>query len=273
MQKENFLQEILLRRRAQVACDRTGADEDTLAQAAKTARSGKSPHRLRAALEKGDEMKIIGEFKRASPSLGAIRRDADLGAILPLYETAGVSAISILTEPDFFQGSLEDLHRARVLTALPILRKDFIIDEFQILETAAAGADALLLIAAALSDRELLQFRTLAEETFCLDALVEVHTEEEMHRAVSAGASLIGVNNRDLHDFTVSLEISFRLAPLAPSNILLVSESGISSPDQVQRLQEYGYRAVLMGESLMRAQDLAALLQQLRGRGKSIFST
>jgi indole-3-glycerol phosphate synthase len=181
-----------------------------------------------------------------------------------LYEVAGVCAISILTEPDFFDGSLDDLRQARAATKLPILRKDFIVDEYQIDEAAAARADAILLIVAALPDFELSRLRKHAEDELGLDALVEVHTTEDMKRATQAGAKLIGVNNRDLRTFTTSLETSAELAALAPVDATLVSESGISSPAQIKQLVRCGYNGFLIGESLMRAPNPAALIHSLR---------
>jgi indole-3-glycerol phosphate synthase len=255
----NFLEEILRRRREEVARQRAAGDVGI--KCIRTA----TPHRLRAALRASGGMKIIAEFKRASPSLGEIRRDADPAAIAQQYENAGACAISVLTEPDFFHGLLEDLHAVRAATGLPILRKDFIVDPRQIEEAAAAGADAILLIVAALSDAELTSLRATAEDDLGLDALVEVHTEEEMQRAANAGAKLIGVNNRDLRTFATSLETSERLAPLAPNDATLVSESGLSSPNDLARLMKSGYAGFLIGEKLMRADDPAAVLRSFLG--------
>lgn len=262
--KQNFLDEILACRREQVAADRAAHDESALRTKAEQACAGKPAQRLRAVLQDTDDVAIIGEFKRASPSLGIIRSDAGPAEIIALYEAGGVAAISVLTEPKFFQGSLDDLRAARASTTRPILRKDFTIDEFQIFEAAAAGADAILLIVAALSDAELSRFRALAEDELGLDALVEVHNAPEMQRAAGSGARLIGVNNRDLRTFVTSLETSMELAALAPAKATLVSESGISSPAQIDRLRSVGYRGFLIGESLLRAEDPAALIQSLR---------
>lgn len=258
--KDNFLDEIVAVRRQQVAMDRT------VAQAIHPP-AGKGRRRLRGALRAEDGVAIIAEFKRASPSLGMIRGDANAAEMAALYETGGARAISVLTEPQYFKGSLEDLRAIRASTSLPILRKDFIVDEFQIEEAAAAGADAILLIVAALTDAELLRFRILAEDELGLDALVEVHHAEEMKRAATSGAKLIGVNNRDLRTFTTSLETSVQLAVLAPADATLVSESGISSAADIERLRRCGYRGFLIGESLMRAADPVALLESLRHAG------
>ncbi len=255
--KANFLDEILAARRQQVAEDRAGPQ-------AVRARAGRERLSLRAALRAEAGVAIIGEFKRASPSLGQIRADADPARMTALYEEGGARAISVLTEPQYFQGSLDDLRAVRARTKLPILRKDFIVDEFQIEEAAAAGADAILLIAAALTDAELLRFRILAEDELGLDALVEVHNAEEMRRANKSGAKLMGVNNRDLRTFATSLETSVELAALAPADATLVSESGISSRTDIERLRRCGYRGFLIGESLMRAADPVALIRSLR---------
>lgn len=251
----SFLDKIVAARRAQIAsCDRT----------APPVPARQPGRRLREALRASDGVAIIGEFKRASPSLGEIRPDADVAQMIALYEAGGVAAISVLTEPEVFKGSLDDLRTARASTRLPILRKDFIVDEIQIVEAAAAGADAILLIVAVLTDAELSRFRSLAEDELGLDALVEVHDATEMRRAMECEATLIGVNNRNLRTFVTSLETSFELAALAPAGATLVSESGISSRADIERLQRYGYRGFLIGESLMRAAEPVALLQSLR---------
>jgi indole-3-glycerol phosphate synthase len=197
---------------------------------------------------------IIAEFKRRSPSKGTIRENADAATIARSYQCGGAAAISVLTEENYFAGSLDDLRQVRNAVTIPILRKDFIFDEYQILETAAAGADALLLIVAALDDEKLSRLLRLTEDELGMDALVEVHTKEEMHRAVAIGAKLIGVNNRDLRTFVVSTQTSFDLASLAPAESSLISESGLD-PSAVRALQAVGYKGFLIGEALMRAQD------------------
>ncbi len=262
--KENFLAEILERRRAHV--DNAIAADPVEAL---RSRAGKARRRFSSALTNGGGIKVIGEFKRASPSLGVIRADADPTAIAAIYEQAGVSAISVLTEPDFFRGSLDDLRAVRAATDLPILRKDFVVAESQIDEAALAGADAVLLIVAALSDAELRRLRERAEDELGLDALVEVHAADEMERAAACGASLIGVNNRDLRTFVTSLETSVTLSALAPAGATLISESGISRSDDIARLTSCGYRGFLIGESLMRAEDPAGLIRELRGEQSS----
>jgi indole-3-glycerol phosphate synthase len=263
--REDFLEIILAHRRMQVALDRKATNREGLRQKAALGRAGKSAHLLKRAL-RAEKVgtPIIAEFKRASPSLGEIRRDAAIGQMVALYQAGGARAISVLTEPEYFKGSLDDLREARAQTNLPILRKDFIVDELQIEEAVAAGADAILLIVSALSDEELLRFRMLAETELGLDALVEVHDAQEMERATSCGATLIGVNNRDLRTFATSLETSVELAALASPEITLVSESGISSRADIERLERCGFRGFLIGESLMRAIDPVAFLKSLR---------
>jgi indole-3-glycerol phosphate synthase len=265
MSNESFLEKILSGRRKEVSASRAASDPQLLRQEARRVRAGKSPHRLRRALKENSGVNIIGEFKRASPSLGMIRAEADPADVVRTYEQAGVCALSILTEPEFFHGSVDDLRRARAMTELPILRKDFIVDEYQLDEAAVAGADAVLLIVASLADAELLRLRAYAEDELGLDALVEVHTAEELQRAGCCGAKLIGVNNRDLRTFVTILETSVQLASLAPPDVTLVSESGLSSPADIQRLIQCGYDGFLVGESLMRSTDPAALIRSLRG--------
>lgn len=221
------------------------------------------PHALLEALSNGDRTNIIAEFKRRSPSKGIIRENANAATMARSYQLAGAAAISVLTEEEHFGGSLEDLRAAREAVSLPILRKDFVVDEYQVYESAAAGADALLLIVAALDDETLARLITITEEELGMDALVEVHTKDEMDRAVAVGAKLIGVNNRDLRTFDVSTETSMHLAQFAPGDAVLVSESGLT-PDEVRRLKAVGYQGFLVGEALMRASDLEQQLRAFR---------
>ena len=244
----NVLLEIIARKRERV----------------REAKSRARPHAFRRALQ-GDGINVIAEFKRRSPSKGMIREGADPIEIARAYQAGGAVAMSVLTEEDYFAGSLEDLRQVKATVDLPVLRKDFIVDEYQVYESAAAGADAILLIVAALDDELLLRLRRLAEDELQMDALVEVHTSEEMRRAVACGAKLIGVNNRDLRTFEVSLETSLSLAREAPSDALLISESGLKTSDDLQRLHDAGYRGFLIGETLMRTDDPAAALRSFRG--------
>ena len=222
------------------------------------------PHSFRRALQ-NDGINIIAEFKRRSPSKGMIREGANPIEIARAYQAGGAVAMSVLTEEDYFDGSLEDLRQVKATVDLPVLRKDFIVDEYQVYESAAAGADAILLIVAALDDELLSHLRRLAEDELQMDALVEVHTSDEMKRAVACGAKLIGVNNRDLRTFVTSLDTSLRLAREAPADALLISESGLNNAADLQRLYEAGYRGFLIGETLMRADDPAAELRRCRG--------
>lgn len=210
-----------------------------------------------------DGVNIIAEFKRRSPSKGVIRADADLKTIVQAYEAGGAVAISVLTEEDYFSGSLDDLRAVKKLVGLPVLRKDFVFDEYQVYESAAAGADAVLLIVAALDDEVLERLRRLIEDELGMDALIEVHTHEEMQRATACGANLIGANNRNLHTFEVSLDTSLSLAANAPPGTVLISESGLNNSTDLARLHDAGYRGFLIGESLMRSENPEAALREL----------
>ena len=196
---------------------------------------------------------IIAELKKASPSRGLIRANFDPAGLAGKLEGAGAAALSVLTDEEFFQGSLENLRRASASSKLPCLQKDFIVDEFQLLEARANGADAILLIVAVLSQAELIG---LAQKSrgLGLDALCEAHNEEELCRAVDAGSDLIGVNNRDLQTFKVDMNTALRLAKTIPKSVVSVAESGIDSGADVARLRGVGYQAFLIGESLMKAE-------------------
>lgn len=205
---------------------------------------------------------VIAEAKKASPSKGVIRPDFDPVAIARSYQAGGAQALSVLTDVDFFQGSLAYIPAVRAAVKLPVLRKDFIIDPLQIKEARAYGADAILLIAAILETSQIEEYQGLALE-LGMDALVEVHDEAEVEKAVAAGSRLIGVNNRDLRDFSMDLNTTFRLQKMIPAEIPLVSESGIRDHQDMVRLAEHGIRAALVGETLMRAADPAKALRTL----------
>ncbi len=205
---------------------------------------------------------IIAEIKKASPSAGLLRRDFDFVNIAREYQESGAAALSVITEVQHFHGGLEILASLRWNNPLPLLRKDFIIDRYQILEGRHAGADAVLLIAALLDPAELKNLRMEAER-YGMEALVEVHNEAELDRALESGASLIGVNNRDLRTFEVSLEVALNLARKLPKGILAVAESGIRTAEDLRRLSAAGYRGFLVGEQLMRAPSPGAALKEL----------
>ncbi len=219
---------------------------------------------FRAALERGPDVQIIAEVKKASPSAGVMRTDFDPAAVARLYERHGAACVSVLTDGPFFQGSLADLEAVRAAVALPILRKDFILDRLQLLEARAAGADAVLLIAEVLDDAALARLLREAGE-LGLQALVELYDRENLPRVLAAGARLVGVNNRDLRTFETRLEHTLELAAKMPGDVCLVSESGVRTRDDVERLRAAGVRAVLVGETLMRAPDVGAKLRELRG--------
>lgn len=262
----NRLAEIIATRRQRVAVAKGNVPRFAIERAAVRTRAEAAAHSLMHALSTGDDVKIIAEFKRRSPSKGMIKVDADAEAMARQYEIGGAAAMSVLTEPDYFDGSLDDLRNVRKVTRLPLLRKDFIVDEYQVYESAAAAADALLLIVAALDDSELRKLRELAEDKFGMDALVEVHTADEMRRAIDCGAKLIGVNNRNLATFEVTLDTSMELAAQAGPETILISESGIETAEDVKRLRAAGYRGFLIGETLMRAENPSVLIAELAQR-------
>jgi len=206
---------------------------------------------------------ILAEIKKASPSKGILAGKFDPASIAKMYAQGGAAALSALTDEEFFQGAMSDLEASRAAVALPVLRKDFTIDEFHIIEAAAHGADAVLLIAAILSVTEMRRFRELAAR-FHMAALAEVHDEDELAAALDSGAEIIGVNNRNLHTFEVSLDTSLRLVEKMPANIVKVAESGIHSRRDIERLQAAGLHAFLVGEHLMKAADPVAALRALQ---------
>ena len=247
-----ILDEILRSTRVRVDKARKVTDVADLRTRALQRISAARRHTFRSSIDRPDGFNIIAEFKKASPSKGVIDDLADPSATARSYELGGARAISVLTEPHYFKGSLDDLRLIRSTVSIPILRKDFIIDEFQIYEAAEAGADAILLIVAALKVDELRRFRSIAEEELGLDALIEVHTVEEMEIAGEIDAKLVGVNNRNLQTFEVSLDVSRNLVRSAPAGAALVSESGLQTRDELSELKSIGYSAFLIGESLMR---------------------
>ncbi|MBX9602368.1 MAG: indole-3-glycerol phosphate synthase TrpC [Bryobacteraceae bacterium] len=215
-----------------------------------------------AAALAGARPAMIAEVKQASPSAGVLTGHFDPAAIAARYEAGGAAALSVLTDGTFFRGKLSDLESARACVQSPVLRKDFTIDPVCVLEAAAHGADAILLIAAILTEREMRDLRELAAG-FGMASLVEVHAESELDAALGSGAVIVGVNNRNLHTFEVRLDTSLRLAGRIPAEVLRVSESGIRSRGDIRQLQDAGFQAFLVGEHLMRSADPAAALREL----------
>jgi indole-3-glycerol phosphate synthase len=257
------LEEIVAIARHSLASAKATADLRGLREAAER----HQPRGFRRALTRrsADGPAIIAELKKASPSKGLIRAEFPVAELAVELQADGATALSVLTNEHYFQGSLQNLQTASSATALPCLRKDFILDDFQVLEARAYGADAILLIVAALTNEEMNTLRARAEE-LQLDVLCEVHDGEEMWRAVDAGFDLIGVNNRNLHSFQVDLNTSLQLASRMPAGVVKVAESGIETGEDIARLRQAGFDAFLIGESLMRAprpgEALRALLAQ-----------
>lgn len=229
------------------------------------ARSKSTVRTFREALLHTDRINVIAECKRRSPSRGVLRNQYDPAAIAAVYQTAGAAAISVLTEPTFFDGSLEHLQAVRSRVAVPILRKDFVIDEYQIAEAAANGADAVLLIAAALTDMDLRKLHVVANSVG-LDALVEVHDAAETDRALNAGAELIGVNNRNLRTLAVDPGVSADLIGRIPQTVIAVAESGFKLPGELIALRQLGYRGFLVGERLMTSDNPGKTLLEFLGQ-------
>ena len=260
------LEEIIAATRGRVAVSKASADLRALSEAAQRHQPRGFRDSLRLVGKAG--LAVIAELKKASPSKGLIRADFPVAELAHELEDAGAAALSVLTNERFFQGSLENLKIASEATRLPCLRKDFIIDEFQLLEARAHRADAVLLIVAALAQTELANLHHRAGE-LQLDVLCEVHDGVELQRALDAGCETIGVNNRDLHTFRVDLNTSLQLAELLPPGVVKVAESGIESGDDIASLREGGFDAFLIGESLMRAPHPGDALRQLLSAAKA----
>ncbi|OBV12539.1 Indole-3-glycerol phosphate synthase [Erythrobacter dokdonensis DSW-74] len=260
----NKLEEICAAKRTIVAARKQAITMAQLEEAARTRTPGRGfEAALRARAATG--YALIAEIKKASPSKGLIRADFRPADHAAAYETGGAACLSVLTDAPYFQGHEDYLVQARAACTLPVLRKDFMVDPWQCLEARAIGADAILIIVAALEDSAMAEIETAARE-WGMDVLVEVHDEAELERAVKVLRSrLIGVNNRDLKTFTTSLAVTERLAPLAPEGTLLVGESGINTHADIRRLDAAGVRTFLVGESLMRADDIASATRALLG--------
>ncbi len=258
-----ILDKIFAARKITVEADKANSDEAKLLDVAKMLSEGKKPHAFSEALQNNSQINIIAEFKRRSPSKGVINVSLDPDETAQLYEKGGATAMSVLTENEHFGGSLYDLAAANAACDLPILRKDFIFDRFQIIEAAAAGADAILLIAAMLNDDQLIDLKEFADDTFGMDVLLEVHNEQEMERALRLNSKLIGVNNRNLSTFEVSLDVSRRLIKDRQPDITYVAESGIANRAEIDELRGLGFNGFLIGETLMRSDDPFAELEKL----------
>lgn len=262
MTTTTILDRILATKRSEVA---EAKRVRPLAELAAAARAVGPVRGLRAALARpgGAPVRVLAEIKRASPSAGAIRAGADPAAIAAEYATAGAAAISVLTDATYFDGELAFVTRCRERVALPLLRKDFAIDAYQIAEARAAGADGVLLIVAALEPAQLGELLAAAVE-YQLDALVEVHDRREAEIALACGADFIGVNHRDLKTFAIDMTLTAAIAPLMPAHVVVVAESGIRTAADVRTLGAAGAHAVLVGEQLMRAPSPGAALEALR---------
>jgi len=238
-----------------------------LAAIEKLARAADTPRPFRAALETARAEKrygLIAEIKKASPSKGLIRADFDPSRLAHAYERGGAACLSVLTDVPSFQGAPQYLGQARVATNLPVLRKDFMLERYQVAEARAWGADCILIIMSMVDDRTARELLAGARE-WKMDALVEIHNEGELDRAIGLGAGMIGINNRDLNTFVTDLSVTLRLAPLIPKDSLVVAESGLSKPEDLKRLANAGITTFLIGESLMREEDVAIATARLIG--------
>lgn len=220
------------------------------------------PHFFKHSIDKHNHVRLIAEVKKASPSSGIIREDIDPLKVALSYEASGAAAISVLTDEKFFHGSMSYLEKIKKNVRIPVLRKDFIIDEYQVYESIAKGADAALLIAGLLSEKELKNFLAIGME-HNLDFLVEVHSEEDVQKAIASNCGIIGINNRDLHTFKVDIHTTTRLIKLIPRDRLIVSESGIRTRESILYLKSLGVNAVLIGEFLVRSDNIGATIKEL----------
>jgi len=253
------LDEIIAYKRAEAAASRAAVSPAEMRERAAAA----PPVRAFGAAITGPPVRVIAEVKRASPSQGTIRPDADPVAMAHVYEQAGAAAVSVLTDRRYFHGSADDLRAVRAAIGLPVLRKDFVVDPYQVYEARAMGADAVLLIAGTVP-REVLAFLGQLAADQGMTPLYEVHTAEQVDEALAAAAGVIGINNRDLRTLAVDLDVTFRLRPRIPAGLVVISESGIESPADVARVCRAGIDAILVGTALMASPDPAAHLRSLR---------
>jgi len=262
--KGTILEKIINTKRERVESAKRLRSIEELRDMAAERRTGVESHQFLRAVSSRSRVNVIAEYKRASPSKGSLNDTADPSETAQVYERSGAAAISVLTEEDHFLGSLANLEAVRSAVSIPVLRKDFIFDEYQIVESAASGADAVLLIVSMLTQNELTRLLACANEHL-LDVIVEVHDERELHIAVSSGAPIIGVNNRDLKSFEVSLDVSRELIKHAPAGAVMISESGLRSAAEIRELHQLGYSAFLIGETLMKSGNLGEELRSLIG--------
>lgn len=254
----NILDKIVLRKRQEV---QAAMEKVSLAELEQYPLFNRSCYSLRESVLDSNKKGIIAEYKRASPSKGLINGTSSVQEVVKGYQDAGASAISVLTDADFFQGSLQDLTEAREVLQIPLLRKEFIVDKYQIAEAKAYGADIILLIAACLSTLEIRDFSKYAK-SLGLNVLLEVHNEEELNRSIFPSIDAIGVNNRNLKDFSVSLDHSYSLVNKIPNDYIKVSESGISDPQTIKDLKKAGFHAFLIGENFMKTENPAQSIQE-----------
>ncbi|WP_256003001.1 indole-3-glycerol phosphate synthase TrpC [Pedobacter deserti] len=262
----NILDRIVLRKQAEV---QEAKQSVSRAQLEASVYFNRSPHSFKDYLLAADRTGIIAEFKRRSPSKGVINDQASVVEVTQAYASAGASALSVLTDRDFFGGSPQDLLRARENNDIPILRKDFMIDEYQLLEAKAWGADIVLLIAAILSPLQITKLSSFAKQ-LGLNVLLEVHNQEELDRSLCEDLDAIGVNNRNLADFTVNIQTSFGLAERIPANFMKVSESAISDPETIALLKSAGFNGFLIGENFMKTRDPGAAMRSFVSQVKSV---
>lgn len=262
---QNILDKIVLRKLEEVALAK---QQVSVKELENHPNFGRTPHRFADFLLAPDRTGIIAEFKKQSPSKGVINGNADVKEITKAYSLAGASALSVLTDTDFFGGKKEDLIQARSVNEIPILRKDFMIDEYQILEAKAWGADIILLIASILTPQQIVDFGKLAQ-SLGLSVLLEVHNLEELERSICPHLDAIGVNNRNLGDFTVDIQTSFDLVDKIPSDFLKISESAISQPQTIKELKAVGFQGFLIGENFMKTENPGLAIQEFVGQLKN----
>lgn len=262
----NILDKIVLRKKEEVAQAKSTTPISTLEASGYFSRT---PYSFAASLLNPERTGIIAEFKRSSPSKGVINGQASVATVTKGYTAAGASALSVLTDQDFFGGSYADLAVARANNEIPVLRKDFIIDEYQIIESKSMGADIILLIAAILTPEQISSFAQQAKN-LGLNVLLEVHNREELERSITGNIDAIGVNNRNLADFTVNIQNSFDLVNLIPDDVMKISESAISDPAIITELKQAGFNGFLIGENFMKTDDPAAAMQRFVSELRSV---